>query len=428
MEAESVDPSETVLLSLATRRVSVLDSFRGLCALLVALHHFKASGYIATSRFVGNAFLFVDFFFVLSGYVISMRYLEELRSNQSVRRFLARRFWRLYPLHFAALIPFFLIEIFLMPYFAADRVPFSHPMTWEALGLNLLLLNSVNLTHGVTWNYPSWSIGAEALTYLVFAIAVRALGPKSTFFFCLAAIGSLVLVATSSPTYIDATNDYGFFRCVAGFSMGFLICRFASSGCSNAWTARLVRPRATLIEVALIIAVVAFVTAAGHHPANLLSPVLFSVVVYWFSLERGSVSFILSNPWLVALGLISYSVYMVHGLLASRLFSGGLQLVQRYSALKTLSIDGSGRFGATPLQGDLLTVLYVVLVIVTAVFTYRWIELPGQRHFRRRAEGFAGSQPMPVTAVPEGGMVDWPYRQEGIPESARESVEPRPSA
>lgn len=60
------------------QRLAVLDSFRGLCAVLVALHHFKASGYIAGSSFIQNAFLFVDFFFVLSGFVISKRYFEEI--------------------------------------------------------------------------------------------------------------------------------------------------------------------------------------------------------------------------------------------------------------------------------------------------------------------------------------------------------------
>jgi peptidoglycan/LPS O-acetylase OafA/YrhL len=49
------------------KRFAALDGWRGVCAVLVALHHFSANGTIAALPLIRNAWLFVDFFFVLSG-------------------------------------------------------------------------------------------------------------------------------------------------------------------------------------------------------------------------------------------------------------------------------------------------------------------------------------------------------------------------
>lgn len=368
------------------QRLAVLDSFRGLCAVLVALHHFKASGYIAASSFIQNSYLFVDFFFVLSGFVISARYFDELASGGSVRMFLTRRFWRIYPLHFAMLGAFFLIELFLMPLFAADRAPFSSPMTLVALIWNVLLLNSVNLTDGLTWNYPSWSIGAEALAYVAFAFAVASLRGKAIFLFVAAMGTGLGLLFLLSPDYIDATSDYGFLRCLSGFSVGVLVWRLRSTKTEVVAPPRSTWGSATLVELTCLSGAIVFVTLVGHNPMNLVSPILFGAVVYWFSLGGGAISAILRAKWLVFLGVISYSIYMVHALIASRLFSGGLQLVERYTPLQVLSRDGAGIFGATPIQGDILSLIYVGLVVTAATISYRWIELPGQNLFRQRTQ------------------------------------------
>ncbi len=62
---------------------------RGICALLVALFHLKSAGLIADLALVRKGWLFVDFFFVLSGFVIAASYGVRLRSWFSVARFMA---------------------------------------------------------------------------------------------------------------------------------------------------------------------------------------------------------------------------------------------------------------------------------------------------------------------------------------------------
>lgn len=362
-------------------RVQVLDSLRGICALLVALHHFRANGRIVDLPLVQNAFLFVDMFFALSGFVIANAYFNVLANGSSVGSFIVKRFARLYPLHIATISVFLVLEIVLAPALAVGRAPFSGAMSADALVLNVLLLNSIGLTDGLTWNYPSWSIGAEFMTYLVFAAAVWAFAKRSLILFGVLAPAGVAALLLFSPDNIDATNDLGLVRCIAGFSMGVLTWRLVSSRPALHASQRLSAWAFTVIEVGLCAAVIVFVWFVGHGTASLLSPLLFASVVGCFYFQKGAVSNSLGTPCLLWLGAISYSVYMVHALIASRLFSGGLKLGEQFTPLVLL--DERGRFGATPLAGDTMTIIYLILVVAAASLTYRFIEMPGQRAVRQ---------------------------------------------
>ncbi|MGI8944324.1 MAG: acyltransferase family protein [Qipengyuania sp.] len=80
-------------------RFVVLDSLRGIVACLVVLYHCPDSGLIAANPFVLNSWVFVEFFFGLSGFVISSAYFDKLGQGYSLRRFMLLRLGRLFPLH-----------------------------------------------------------------------------------------------------------------------------------------------------------------------------------------------------------------------------------------------------------------------------------------------------------------------------------------
>src|SRR3569833_1075389 len=68
-------------------RYESLDGMRGLCAVAVALLHFDlGAGFLAK-----HGFLSVDMFFVLSGFVIALKYEDRLRSPNGFRAFLGAR-------------------------------------------------------------------------------------------------------------------------------------------------------------------------------------------------------------------------------------------------------------------------------------------------------------------------------------------------
>src|SRR5438552_16908910 len=87
-------------------RFLVLDSWRGIAACLVALFHLDAYCHLYGVPFLRNSWLLVDFFFVLSCFVIAANYQQRLCDGFGVGRFLFLRLGRLYPLHSAMLALF----------------------------------------------------------------------------------------------------------------------------------------------------------------------------------------------------------------------------------------------------------------------------------------------------------------------------------
>ena len=93
-------------------RYAALDGWRGLCACLVALFHFRAPGssglvtdsHLTSNPVVASAWLFTDFFFVLSGFVIAANYRDRLSRGESPWRFLSLRLARVWPLHVVMLL------------------------------------------------------------------------------------------------------------------------------------------------------------------------------------------------------------------------------------------------------------------------------------------------------------------------------------
>src|SRR5690349_1149576 len=95
----------------AKPRFASLDCLRGLFASMVVFHHMVdyTSSPVVHNNFFRYSNLFVDFFFVLSGFVISYSY-SSFPTRESLQRFYKKRLLRLYPLHFFLLLVFVLFE------------------------------------------------------------------------------------------------------------------------------------------------------------------------------------------------------------------------------------------------------------------------------------------------------------------------------
>ncbi|MEL0036836.1 MAG: acyltransferase, partial [Gammaproteobacteria bacterium] len=90
-------------------RFRVLDSFRGLCAIFVVLYHLKVIGAFSEWSFFRNSGIFVEFFFILSGFVLTHGYA--FKSNLSFKNFISSRVFRLFPLHVLVLFAFIVLEL-----------------------------------------------------------------------------------------------------------------------------------------------------------------------------------------------------------------------------------------------------------------------------------------------------------------------------
>ena len=130
-------------------RFLALDAWRGICALFVAASHFPAPGFIHVSQLVQQAYRFVDFFFVLSGFVIAHAYRHSLEQGRALP-FVIRRIGRLWPLHAATLGALVFMTL-------AGAVIGLHLQVavYGAIIPNLSLTHAWGYMNVVAWNYPS---------------------------------------------------------------------------------------------------------------------------------------------------------------------------------------------------------------------------------------------------------------------------------
>lgn len=371
------------------KRFRVLDGWRGVCSVLVVLFHLSAVGHYYQWPLVRHSFMFVDFFFVLSGFVVSHAYAATLTARQGLGTFVVRRLGRLWPLHVAVLIAYIAFEATKWVAVNAQVItltvaPFTGPNTWSAVPSHLLFLNAHGIHDSATWNGPSWSIGAEFYTYLLFAACCWLARSRLSVVALPTAIAGAVLTACFSREYIETSYDFGFFRCIYGFFCGVLAYRAVSAGRPPNVLDR--TGLATVVELALLGGVFVFVGYSGGKPASLAAPLLFGVAVYVFAFEKGEVSRLMLRRVFQRLGAWSYSIYMTHFLLI--LVVGAF--VRVMEKILGVSLHRTGFLGESDYffdfgnayVMDLFALAFVLLVIGVSSLSYRFIEEPGRRWFR----------------------------------------------
>ena len=362
-------------------RFEALDGWRGICALLVVLFHAPVAGIVHETAFFRHGYLFVDFFFVLSGFVIAHAFYDRLRGEQNFGRFFGLRLFRVYPLHLFMLALFVAFEC-LMLVTKGPSEAFVGGNSVVALAHNLLMSHSFGTVDSLGWNYPSWSISAELLAYGLFALMVirapRAMLPLMA----VTIVGGLVVIALIEGT-MDTTVRFGWLRCLAGFSLGAVLRlviwpraggRVAVGG--TAWT---------LAELACVLLVAVFVSELGGSVLSVAAPLVFAFAIYVFGHEGGAVSRLLKAGPIAFLGAISYSVYMTHAFVISRTENVATVLGDRTGwPIFSAAADGKRLMGSTEWQS--LTALAIILAgtIVMSAITWRLIERPGMAYGQKR--------------------------------------------
>jgi peptidoglycan/LPS O-acetylase OafA/YrhL len=358
---------------------------RGICACMVALFHFKSygSGNLSEVMLVQNAYLFVDFFFVLSGFIIFENYFCRLGDGFGIMRFMALRLGRLYPLHIFMLGLFLLYEItwalVLHKFSSNPRPAFEGPTGVGSLGENILLLNAMGLRQEPSWNYPSWSIGAEFYTYLLFAVAIVLLGRRINMGIVLLGIAGFAVLIAIGPASMQMAELTGLPRCIYGFAIGALLSRLRVH---SAPLDELSAGSSTLLECAVIVISVAFVILSGHNWGSFAAPLVFALPVLVFSTTRGNISRLLEARALLLLGKLSYSIYMVH-VFVMLIVANLVSLLERLTSLQmTTPVIVEGALHKTirfaPWQGDIAIILLLGATILFASATYRLIESPSR--------------------------------------------------
>ena len=305
-------------------RFAVLDIFRGLFASLLFCFHLNAflPTPLLNNSFITNTDVFVDLFFVLSGFVISYVY-QSIATGADLLRFYKKRLRRLYPLHLLMLIVFVGLELG-----KGGVLPGSNNLT--SFFSSLFLLNSIKMpgVTGESWNYPSWSISAEVLSYLAFgalSLGINRAGLykyRHWFYIGVVLLGLGALRLITGGFVLVFTWDYGFVRGIVGFFTGAL-CFIAFSRLrplvDTPLRTRRNRSLFTLTELVLILSLVGLVCAGTvMKQYGFVYEALFFLIILVFAFEKGMLSQVFNRiPVLHRIGECSYSIYMTHALLVS---------------------------------------------------------------------------------------------------------------
>lgn len=325
--------------------------------------HFDTNGWIHNSQLMQNGGRFVDFFFVLSGFVIAHAYRERLEQGETWT-FLWRRIGRLWPLHMATLVA--AIGMAIAGAVIGLTVDGFEP---HAIPANIMMVQAWGFLDRLTWNGPSWSISTEMFAYGFFALLALWLRHWRLDIACTVVMAASFLILWLIAGNFQPTYDFGIARCLFGFMGGVLAARLR--------TAAGFRPRGEIAAAILAIAAVGFLP-------SVLTPLIvpmFAWTILVFASDAGPLSKVLLTPVPQMLGRVSYSIYMDHYLIA-------LALMQALSTLtgSTAELAGVRTVVAPPLLCDALTLVYLAIVVAASLVTYRWIERPGRLWFNQRAQ------------------------------------------
>ncbi|NBO49857.1 MAG: acyltransferase, partial [Chitinophagia bacterium] len=207
-------------------RIKSLDGLRGILCILVVFHHYDAKyipPYFFENFIIRQADLLVDFFFIISGFVISYNY-KHIATIEEAKLFLKKRFFRLYPLLLYTTTLYFIFEIVSRNAFSSFINKEINNTTIIKSYLDTLFLNNSTPLLGSSWgiNRPTWSISAEFYSYVFFSIALIWITPKfRNIIMGLPLIAAAIILFYVSRNGKVSNAEYGYLRCLYLFIGGF---------------------------------------------------------------------------------------------------------------------------------------------------------------------------------------------------------------
>jgi peptidoglycan/LPS O-acetylase OafA/YrhL len=312
-----------------TQPILPLTSLRFFFALSVFLGHIGFlvrdcdtcidDGFLKTMH-LSEGHLGVSFFFMLSGFILTYSYKDKLLTNKtSYRSFVLARLARIYPLHLITLLFAVLISF---PYIQ------SYTEYLIKLITNLFLVQSFipSKQYYLSFNSVSWSISAELFYYLLFPLLIVIINKRTKTIIALT-ISLPLLTLYLFPANLDSKwflYIFPFFR-IFDFIIGIIIfsvfLKFRNISINSF--------KITFIESSSLLLLFIFY---WHRTSFCIEsrwslyywiPMVF--IILTFALQKGFISRVLSHKWLVYLGEISFSFYMIHQLVIKAMWAINLK-------------------------------------------------------------------------------------------------------
>ena len=350
-------------------RTPHLDALRIVAAAaVVVLHYMEYAKDNAVAHFVFTHVqhfnLFVDLFFVISGFVIAKQYLERVGGPDDIKRFFWRRMARIYPLHLLTLAFYLAIAAVLQLGLARGENPARYPLS--DLPAQLLMLHAL-IGERLTFNFPSWSLSAEMFCYLLFpflaAGAARWRSSVPIIVVIAVLANSAVSTFTDAGAWTEWINRGGMFRALPSFALGITLYIFRAK-----------LDLAPAIRLPFTLLLSAFLVFGGLLPQALMLAIVYAIVLLAARADATGQETFLSRNRVDRWSDLTYSVYMLH------------------IPVATVVLTIGGRFVAPFVPDSRLALipLAIAVLAIASSASYRYVETP-IRHllyalFDRRAE------------------------------------------
>ena len=315
-----------------------LDLFRGFCGYGVAICHLNA--FIFSNQFMEYlSLIFVEFFFVLSGFVLYPQLLKVIDKKKNLLIFYRRRWIRTLPLYLLILI---FVSILTNQLFSIDF-------------LKYFFLIQKFVPNFIEYDYfpVAWSLSIEELFYLLFPLILIFLNSKNFLKYSI-----LIFVLIISLKYLLSTNfDANFYRTgtilrIDAILFGFIISHFKFE---------ILKYKKTII-ICLIIFSAIFLLTHDYFILNKINPnnrFLFIILMQFISgLTLFSFifsEFLFTNNRLKKISLLisqqTYSIYLFH-------------IILIYI------------FSKTELSIYLMTPIYILMLFLISSLIYKYFEKP----------------------------------------------------
>jgi peptidoglycan/LPS O-acetylase OafA/YrhL len=353
--------------------IRALTSLRGIAAMAVMALHFSATmQQNASGSFPALAprgELAVDVFFVLSGFIMAYTYLPLFSAEPTgtaYRTFLLKRAARILPLNIVVTGFVIVAALLLAPRFGFNpfpRVRLDH--AGEDFLSNALMLPGFGIGHSV--NLPAWSIAVEFAAYFLFPILLGLVFKAGREGVVIAVAGASALLFAVCATGLhfspDALPGHGrgwrdLCRCLSEFTLGLATYRLF-----------LARPAAEFFKKdAVCFAVSAVIVALIAVKADEYFVLLFfPALVLSLALNEGLPARLLGIRPIYFLGVISYSLYLIHDTLREL----SAMIVRHYHPALL-----------SPRLAMAMAALCSVAVIPLAWVSYVLVERPGRTFVR----------------------------------------------
>jgi peptidoglycan/LPS O-acetylase OafA/YrhL len=365
----SVDP-----ITSPTKRLSYLDTARGLAAVSVVIwHYFTAlSGYDQSALVNHSPFHFfwygeadVIFFFIHSGFILTYSYANaETRVTVSKYvKYLIERGFRIYPLFLFILVVSWVLRRTIYPFSNGQWLSGHLLQYWgakkdlAALGKEAILIVRIPDNANERLMPQDWTLTVELLVCPLVPLLALLLRKAKWLFW------PLVIVML----WIFHFNTYLF-----EFATGVFIFFLWKDG-KTVW-GRV----GTIVKLSAVVAAVLLYTVLFHFsPIFSLENMVFSPAIDRFMVVSGCALFFMimissarvqrwmSYPLLVRIGRSCYSLYLIHLLLLICFADYGMQVLHAW-------------FAAAPfwLNGLILLLVYLFVTIALSFLTYRFVEKP----------------------------------------------------